>query len=192
MRDYVIKSVNLSPDEAKKVEELSKKGIKLRLLVRYGIEVAEQMEKLGQSYKSIKEEINEIHRKLGGLSQTINTILNFLPLFERLKGELQNIGENISKLNSETALASDKFKKYSGLYGEILEKTNKQLSNIIELSKWKEKEIIRQKIEELDRLRLAIIQKYNLSTFDEDVEKWGMELANLKKLLRDNDIDRTY
>lgn len=182
---YVITSVNLTEEEAKKVEALRRKGISLRLLVRYGIEMAENIEKLGESYKNI----NEIYRKLTDLSTIINTVVNLMPVLEQLKNELNSLRENIADINKKILASSDKLQKYIDLYGEILEKINKQLSNLIKLAVLKEKDIIRQKIEELDRLRLMIIQKYNIPSIDEDVDRMAIELANLRRILNKYDND---
>lgn len=190
MGNFVIKSVNLSPEEAKKVAELQKKGIKLRLLVRYGIEVAEQLEQLGKSYRNINEEIQDIIVRLRALSETVNAIVGFVPLFDKIKNELALFESNLKKLNAETITSVDTLKEHTDLYTDILRKINQQLSEVIKKAKIKNLEAIRQKINELDSLRLRIISKYNLPVeADEDLTKMGMVMAELKRLIRENDTD---
>lgn len=172
-------------DIKEELEKAIKQGYSIKQILKIGLKVVntkdESIKKLLENY----EKLEDLRRSMDGLKIFMEGVSSLTPALTNLINEMRSLSRDVVKAQNILSEVVEKHKKNTDLYGEILEKINKQLSNIIELSKWKEKEIIKQKVEELDKLRLVIIQKFNLPASDPDIEKWGVTLANLRRLLKE-------
>jgi len=161
------------------IKKLVEKGYTLRGIFEVGLKVLSTQDETVKSMLEAKNEIIELKREITHIRELIQTIIQLNPTIVTVKSELNNTIANIDKVNIEVNTFSQGLKESLKRLSDI----ETDLKKLVDKYKVAFIEELLSELNDLDRLRLSLMQTFNIPNDYKDAQEMVLKIAKLKRIV---------